>query len=252
MSREFYARIRMMESKQRFLAVLKRSVPDRLPVTTHHIMPYFLEHTMGGISVQEFFAYFGLDPIHWIVACRADGSKGEYFDLDTKRRESLESPFICSENWIIKGEILPDPKYKTVRFHCITPDRALSMVLQSDDLTTWVTERLIKEKSDIDIFAQYAPVPLCDVNFVNQEAESFGDRKRHAQLSEAALKRLGREAAISWPPQIIFSRQTSTFSKHSPTKLEIVFIEQDVAKEIKSRFTNPWGWIDWTKCQQLL
>ncbi len=176
MSREFYARIREMESKQRFLAALKRSMPDRLPVTTHHVMPYFLEHTMGGISVQEFFAYFGLDPIHWIVARRADGSKGEYFDIDPKRSESLESSFICSENWIIKEEILPDPKYETIRFHCVTPIKTLSMVLQSDDLTTWVTERLIKEKSDIDIFAQYAPVPLCDVNFVNQEAESFGDR----------------------------------------------------------------------------
>jgi hypothetical protein len=83
-------------------------------------------------------------------------------------------------------------------------------------------------------------------------AHAAGHRKRHAQLSEAALKRLGREAAISWPPQIIFSRQTSTFSKYSPTKLEIVFIEKDVAEEIKSRFTNLWGWIEWTKCQQLL
>lgn len=52
----------------------------------------------------------------------------------------------------------------------------MSMVVESDDLTSWVTERLIKEKSDIDVFALYAPIPLCDVNLVNQEAGSFGER----------------------------------------------------------------------------
>lgn len=165
-----------MNSKQRFLAALERSVPDRLPVTTHHIMPYFLEHTMGGISVQEFFDYFGLDPILWVSAHKANSSMGEYFDLDPKRQDAMQPSFICSGNWIIERENLSDQKYRTDRFHCITPLKTLSMVLESDDLTTWVTERLIKEKSDIDIFAQYAPIPLCDVNLVNQKAEFFGDR----------------------------------------------------------------------------
>ena len=165
-----------MNSKQRLLAALERSVPDRLPVTTHHVMPYFLEQTMGGISVQEFFDYFGLDPILWVGAPRADSSRDEYFDLDLKKRDVLEIPLICSGNWNIERETISDQKCKTVRFHCITPHKILSMVLESDDLTTWVTERLIKEKSDIDIFARYAPIPLCDVNLVNQKAESFGDR----------------------------------------------------------------------------
>jgi hypothetical protein len=30
-------------SKQRFLKAIKKEVPDRLPVKTHHVMPYFLE-----------------------------------------------------------------------------------------------------------------------------------------------------------------------------------------------------------------
>lgn len=50
------------------------------------------------------------------------------------------------------------------------------MALQSDEQTTWVTERLIKDKSEIDIFAKYAPVPLCDANVVAREAEAFGER----------------------------------------------------------------------------
>jgi len=165
-----------MNSKQRFLAALRREVPDRLPVTTHHVMPYFLEQAMGGISVQEFFDYFGFDPILWAAAHRADSSRGEYFDQNTKKHDTQELPLICSKNWIIEKEILAIQKYETVRFRCITPRKILSTVLQSDDKTTWVTERLIKEKSDIDIFALYAPIPLCDTNLVNREADSFGDR----------------------------------------------------------------------------
>ena len=165
-----------MKAKERFLYALERKLPDRLPVTTHHVMPYFLEHTMGGISIREFFDYFGLDPILWVAAHRADSSKGEYYDLDPERQDAKESPSLHSKNWVIDREYLSDQKYQKVRFYCVTPRKTLSMVLESDDKTTWVTERLIKEKSDIEIFAQYAPAPLCDVGAVNQEAVAFGDR----------------------------------------------------------------------------
>ncbi|MGD9344598.1 MAG: uroporphyrinogen decarboxylase family protein [Candidatus Aminicenantes bacterium] len=164
-----------MKGKERLLTALKRQTPDRLPVTTHHVMPYFLDHTMGGISVQEFFDHFGLDPILWVFAHRADNSRGDYFDIDTDRH-ALGAPFICSENWIVEREVHSDRKYRSVRFHCRTPSKTLSMALKSDDKTTWVTERLIKEKSDVDVFAQYAPFPLCDVKSVNRDAKSFGAR----------------------------------------------------------------------------
>ena len=44
-----------MTSKQRMLTALDRGVPDRLPVTTHHLMQYFLDKYLGGISGQDFF-----------------------------------------------------------------------------------------------------------------------------------------------------------------------------------------------------
>lgn len=50
------------------------------------------------------------------------------------------------------------------------------MVLQSDKQTTWVFERLIKRKSDLDVFARFAPIPLCDVAEVNRRARAFGKR----------------------------------------------------------------------------
>jgi hypothetical protein len=52
-----------MTSKQRMLAAIERKAPDRLPMTTHHIMQYFLDIYMNSISFDKFFDYFGRDPI---------------------------------------------------------------------------------------------------------------------------------------------------------------------------------------------
>ena len=47
-----------MTSRERMLAALNREQPDRLPVTTHHVMPYFLQKYMVGMSNDEFFDWF--------------------------------------------------------------------------------------------------------------------------------------------------------------------------------------------------
>ena len=70
----------MMTSKQRMLCALGRGVPDRLPVTTHHLMASYLRHRMNGASSREFFDRFGLDAIDWVVAHRPDEAAGEFFD----------------------------------------------------------------------------------------------------------------------------------------------------------------------------
>jgi hypothetical protein len=165
-----------MTSKQRFLKALNREVPDRLPVTTHHVMPYFLKTFMNGISYQEFFDYFCLDPILWVVAHKPDTSQGHYLDPEQKELDFLQAPRICSDHWQIKTESISNPRYKAVKYFFETPKKTLSMVLQSDEHTTWVAERMIKEKSDIEIFAEFAPIPLCDVEEVNRQARSFGER----------------------------------------------------------------------------
>jgi len=88
-----------MTSKQRFLNALGRQKTDRLPVTTHHLMPSFLDKYMGGISDQDFFDYFGLDPIRWLIAYTFDPSSGEYFDPTHKEIGFLEARRICTDNW---------------------------------------------------------------------------------------------------------------------------------------------------------
>ncbi len=165
-----------MTTKQRMLAAIERKIPDRLPVTTHHIMQYFLDTYMNSISFEQFFDYFGLDPIMWAVPHKPDKSKGYYYDLNQGDVGYLESRRISSDNWRIEFSELPDPQYKTIRYDFITPKQTLSMVTQSNVHTTWVSEHLVKEKSDIDIIAEFATEPLCDIEALNQIADEFGER----------------------------------------------------------------------------
>ena len=164
-----------MTSRDRLLAALTGKLPDRLPVTTHHVMPFFLEKYMNGISNDEFFAYFGLDPIRWFNAYAPDETNGEYLDPDHVPGY-LEARRISSDRWRVRADEVPDPGYKTIRYSFITPRKVLTTTLQSNEHTSWVTERLIKDKSDIETIAKYATIPKCDVARVNTEAGEYGER----------------------------------------------------------------------------
>jgi hypothetical protein len=163
-----------MTSKQRMVTALDGGVPDRLPVTTHHVMPFFLDTYMGGISYPEFFDYFGLDAIRWTTAVHPDPSAGEYFSQ--KDPHNLLASPVVSDDWQISSERLPDSQYETFRYTITTPKGKLSTVVQNNEHTGWVTEHLIKNKDDIDIIGKYVTSPKCDVEQVNMEADEFGER----------------------------------------------------------------------------
>ena len=165
-----------MTSRQRLVTALKRDKPDRLPVTTHHVMQYFLDRYMNGASKDEFFDRFGFDPILWTVPHRCDSNAGEYPDPSQGRVGFLESQRVSADDWRIEWEELPDPEYRTVRYRFVTPKGALTMVLQSNVHTTWVSEYLIKDRHDIDLVGEFATAPKCDVRAVNAAALATGDR----------------------------------------------------------------------------
>jgi uroporphyrinogen decarboxylase len=164
-----------MNTKERFIAAFEHKKTDRLPVTTHHIMPSFLNTYMNGISNQEFFNHFGLDAIDWQMAYKFDPAKGEYFDPTHTEMGFLEARRIMSDNWVIKLEKLEGYSYPTQRFNIVTPEKTLSMLLQSNEHTTWVKEHLLKDKKDIDIIAKYMTYPLCDVDQINKKSDELGD-----------------------------------------------------------------------------
>ncbi|MEA2062330.1 MAG: uroporphyrinogen decarboxylase family protein [Gemmatimonadota bacterium] len=165
-----------MTSKQRLLTALNRQVPDRLPVTTHHVMPSFLDACMPGTDSPGFFERFGLDAITWTVPHRPDTEAGEYCDPEQGKPGFLESRRVCTDNWRVMPEELPHDDYKTTRYSFVTPKGTLSMVLQADRHSAWVSEHLIKKKSDIELIAAYATAPKCDVDQVNRVADDFGER----------------------------------------------------------------------------
>jgi uroporphyrinogen-III decarboxylase len=155
-----------MTSKERFLKALNREEPDRLPVTTHHVQQYFLNKYMEGISDQEFFDYFDLDPIKWLIPVKANANKGEF----------IRDGYIQSDNWIIKISDIEGTEYPTKRYDIITSQKNLSMCLQSNEYTSWITEHLVKEKPDIEVIEKFMPWPTYDVEEVNRVAKEYGTR----------------------------------------------------------------------------
>jgi hypothetical protein len=142
-----------MTSRQRLLAALDRQVPDRLPVTTHHLMPSYLA-ALGGLSERQFFDRFGLDAIGWTT------------------------PLVAREpvGWRLEREDVPDPRYQTTRWRFVTPRGTLTTLLQDDGRTSWVRERLMKDKRDLASVEAIALDPRCDVEQVARDADALGER----------------------------------------------------------------------------
>ena len=114
------------------------------------------------------------------------GREGRYARLVAEVDTSLEtwlqtvgvpaSSAMASDDPVAAQDIL-DASQSQSAYATLTSDvYRLSMVLQNDGQTTWVAERLIKERQDIDIVAAHAPVPRCDRTEVRSAAEAIGDR----------------------------------------------------------------------------
>lgn len=165
-----------MTSRERLLAALDRRVPDRLPVTTHHLMPSFLAG-MGSLTEREFFDRFGLDAICWTtpllqpppIHVGPPGAGAGQMTVGAGLRTSGAA-------WHLECEAVPDARYQATRYTFVTSRGNLTTLLQDDGRTTWVRERLVKEKRDIEIVEAIALEPRCDVEAVNASADACGDR----------------------------------------------------------------------------
>ncbi len=165
-----------MTSKQRFIKALNREKPDRLPVTTHHVMKYFLDNYMDGTSTDEFFDYFGMDAIKWCLPIKPDEKQGAYFDPEHSGSDHWEGRRVISDHWQIRSQKIAESPFLTERYEIITPEKTLTMVLQSNEQTSWIKEYLIKEKAKIELIERFAPTLLCDTDTVNQISADFGER----------------------------------------------------------------------------
>jgi len=112
-----------MTSKKRLLSAINREKPDCLPVTTHHVMPYFLDKYMNGMTIQEFFEYFGLDQILWTNPRKPQDDGKSYFEKPALKRNFSETRKIVSDSWKIKSEKIAEQHYTTFRYNIITPKK---------------------------------------------------------------------------------------------------------------------------------
>jgi len=144
---------------------INRGIPDRLPVTTHHLMPSFLNNYMDGIDDREFFDIFGMDAILWINPFR---------DLPGQVYAHPDG-YTYNDEWRITAETLSGHEYDTIRYTIHTPGGALTLVVQQNEHTKWLSEHPIKRSEDIDLLGKYMPSPVCDVSAVNQAAEEFAE-----------------------------------------------------------------------------
>lgn len=161
-----------LTTKQRFLAAINGQKPDRLPVTTHHIMSYFLKKYLNGADNTAFFKHFGLDAIHWVSAYKGDSSAGERMCGGS---DPIAASVVVSDQWRLEIEPISGQAYPATRYTFVTPKGRLSMVIQNNDYTIWVTEHLVKEKKDIELIAEFATAPKCDVQAINRDVDAFGD-----------------------------------------------------------------------------
>jgi uroporphyrinogen decarboxylase len=167
------ARQAAMTSRERLLTALTGRVPDRLPVTTHHLMPYFLHKYMGGISSREFFDHFGLDAIHWARHTRPDSARGQRL-AQVETGPGVRIDMVVTDEWQV-GEI-PDARASSRRFRIVTPHGTLTTSLDFNEHTSWTTEYLIKQKKDIDLLAEFMPEPVCDVVAARRASYALGER----------------------------------------------------------------------------
>ncbi len=165
-----------MTSKERMVAALTGTKPDRLPVTTHHIMPYYLEKQFPGMSNREFFDEFGMDAIVWGSPHRPGPDSDDYFDPLQGDPGFLESRRAANDSWRIYAEDASTADRKLTRYRFVTPAGSLDMLIGDAGYTTWVVEPLIKQKRDIDLIGAYVTTPYCDVDAVNRTTSEFGDR----------------------------------------------------------------------------
>jgi len=89
-----------MTSRERLLTALARGIPDRLPVTTHHLMPSFLRGAGIG-SEREFFERYGLDAIHWTTPLRPAAGSG--VAVDPAWAPASESWSFVSDSWRVES-----------------------------------------------------------------------------------------------------------------------------------------------------
>lgn len=131
-----------MTGRERFLTVVAHQKPDRLPVQVHGWMDYYLNIYLGGIDQYAAYERFGIDPVIY-----------------------------CSPLYIYDDRDMAKWEIKTINGRCIdsvkqwreiiqTPEGTLTQQFSSNPFTSWITEHIIKNERDFELWNKYVPLPV--------------------------------------------------------------------------------------------
>lgn len=170
-----------MTSKERMVRALDLELPDRLPVTTHHVLPSYLEKYHQKMDSQEFYRYFGFDPILYYNPVKVDSAECRKVHipgaaLPIELSDDISEPeVIISDQWDMTVRMVQEQTCQTWKAAIYTPKGTLTSVLQSNRQNAWIVEPLVKKQSDMDLVIEYAPMYSADVEALNSAADAYGE-----------------------------------------------------------------------------
>lgn len=152
--------IMVMTGRERFLTALNNEKPDRLPCQVHSWMTYYLNTYLKEMDQYEAYDFVGMDPVIYV------SPRYVYNEKDFTK-------------WVIDYKEFPkdaDGNVKWIRT-ITTPEGVLTTKGAYNKFTPWVTEYIIKNEKDFDIWNKYIPVPeMVDWTPVIEAKKKIGDR----------------------------------------------------------------------------
>ncbi len=143
-----------MTSKERMLLALARQTPDRVPATCHQWQEYHLNKYLDGLDALAAFRKFGLDAS--LAYC-----------------PTIETPSADWRTETLTGTSDRGSPFRRCIYH--TPDGDLSETWEIEPATAWLSERLVKRPTDVDLIDKYMPIPRLDRAAVAREYDRLGD-----------------------------------------------------------------------------
>ena len=142
------------------LTALDNGRPDRLPCQVHGWMDYYLKTYLGGMD--------------WYQAC-------EKFDMDYAIYVSPTYTYAEKDlvNWQIcrKDLGVDDNGNRRTEEIITTPKGRLNYKLGITEVTSYVTEPMIKTEQDFEIWNEYLPVPVAaDFSEIQKARDKLGDK----------------------------------------------------------------------------
>ncbi len=150
----------MMTSRERMLTALSNGRPDRLPCQVHGWMDYYLHHYLGGMDWWQAYERFGMDIAMYV---------SPQYRYDEKNLA----------NWIVERlDMGVDSSGSRLWQEMISnPKGVLHQAGGQNEITSWVTEHILKTEQDFEIWNEFYPVPVAvDLTILHKTYDRLGDR----------------------------------------------------------------------------